>query len=240
MNRTRNRFRWGLLAVSAIVLLLSACAGLPAITATSKDHAQQATERCAKPFLDRPYRLVHAMEVGVAGEPQGKFMGITLFDPRSRDLHCALLSLEGFVLFEAFWNTDGLRVLRAVPPFDKPRFAENTLKDIRFMFIAPEGALKQSGTREDGATVCRYGSAEGGAVDVAVYRDDSWEITTYGPDQKPQRRARARAVRNGIPDLIEMTGYAVLNYSLGLSLISAEPASAEDVSGGTRGQGSKK
>jgi len=212
----------------ALAVLLSACGRLPVIPPSDTTGAQDNVRRCEQPFLNRPYRLIHSLEATVAGRTPETLLGITLFDPRARRTHSALLTLEGFVLFEAGGGKE-VHVERAVPPFDTPRFADNMMEDIRLIFLAPEGRLLETGTLEDGAAVCRYDDRQGGIIDVVARRGDGWEITAYGANHKTRRKVRASAVQSGMPGVVELTGYTAVDYSLRLTLISAEPISAGDL-----------
>ena len=121
-------------------LLLASCQTLPAINsilpqAGSKDSV------CPSPFLKESYRLVHAVEVRMAGDTGGAIIGITVADPATRFVSCAIMTAEGMVLFEAE-ATPLLKVIRALPPFDSKNFAENMINDIKLIFFAPEGNIR--------------------------------------------------------------------------------------------------
>jgi hypothetical protein len=216
-------------AVSAIMTaLLASCAGLPAITPLDPVGTREVVARCRTPFADGPYRVVHAMEAQIGGRQAGTLLGVTLFDPSAETLHGAILTLEGFVLFDASYDK-GLRVNRASPPFDAPNFGGNMMEDIRLLFLAPKGRLLAVGHLADGAGICRY-EAEGGRVlDVTVRRDDTWEIGVYGQDYEKLRQVRALSVRNRIPETVELTGFQSVGYTLRMTLISAEAVEPEAV-----------
>jgi hypothetical protein len=82
---------------------------------------------------------------------------------------------------------------------------------------------------EDGSAICRYDGNQDKIVDVIVHRDETWEIETYRNPYERQRKISALAVRNGIPETLELTGFESGNYSLRLKLISAEPVFPEEI-----------
>ena len=216
-------------AVSAIMtVLLASCAGLPSIVPLDPAGTREVAARCRTPFADGPYRVVHAMEAQIGGRQAGTLLGVTLFDPSAETLHGAILTLEGFVLFDARYDK-GLLVNRAVPPFDAPHFGGNMMEDIRLLFLAPNGRLLAAGRLADGAGICRYEAAGGAVVDVIVYLDSTWAILMYGADDEKLRQVRALSVRNRIPETVELTGFQSVGYTLRMTLISAEAVGPEAV-----------
>lgn len=217
-------------ALAALILLtavLASCGTLPVIRPLDAAGTQAAAERCRRPFLEAPHRFVHAVEAGSAERTVGTLLGVTLIDPPSGIARSAILTLEGFVLFDARYD-GGVEVRRAVPPFDDPLFAENMMNDIRFIFLAPRGRLIQAGAMENGAA-CRYEDPRGQAVDVMVRPDDDWEITAWGRHNEPLRRAAASFVKDGIPEAVTLTGFHTVNYRLRMTLIRAERVTSGDV-----------
>ena len=213
-----------LLMVMTAVLLAS-CTTLPSITLPDQASLPDTVHRCGRPFLHVPYRFVHAIEFTVPGGGMGTVVGVTMFDPASEVIRSAIMTIEGFVLFDARYE-EGVRVNRAVPPFDKEQFANYMMEDIRLMFLAPRGRLAHAGLLADGSSVCRY-EGEGMVVDVIVHEDDAWEIATYAGGQKPLRKVRASSVRDGIPEMLELSAFGFREYSLRLKLISAEAVSPD-------------
>ena len=210
-------------------VFLVSCTTFPLIKQIDPAATQRCIEQCRRPFLDTPHRFVHAMEAGLPNGISASLLGITLFDPRSGNIHSALLTLEGFVLLDARYEKGDVQVSRAVPPFDGPHFARNLLDDVRLMFLAPQGPLLKAGLREDGAAMCRYEGEKGRTIDVAVRENEEWEIVTYGEHEETLRRVTAATVKNGIPEKMALTGFFNMSYALGLTLISAEPVTAETV-----------
>jgi len=215
-----------LVFIGILSIFLVSCSLLPVIK-PGAPAAPDALQRCRQPFLDRPYRFVHAIEAALSGGGLGTVIGVTVFDPASETIHSAIMTIEGFVLFNARYEKE-VHVHRAVPPFDGEHFAANMMGDIRLMFLAPHERFSKAGRLEDGSTICRY-EGEDRIVDVVVHQDDTWEIGTYANRQERLRKIRALAIRDRIPETLELTGFGFREYTLRLKLISAEPVPPEAV-----------
>lgn len=216
--------KWLLILMSTASLI--SCALLPAIKPA--EQAAETVRRCRQPFLDTSHRFVHAIEASLPGGGTGTVLGITVFDPASRSIRSAVVTIEGFVLFDARYDKE-LHVYRALPPFNAERFAEYMMEDIRLIFLSPEERLSDAGALEDGSTICRYGGNQDKIVDVIVHRDDTWEIGTYRNRFERLRKIRAYSIQDGIPEILELTAFESGHYSLSLRLISAETVSPEEI-----------
>ena len=207
-------------------LALIACSALPAIHTPDPSAAAEIIRLCTQhPFLARPYRLLHSIETVVGGQT-GTVLGISLIDPQTRTIHSAILTLEGFVLFEARYEkkTD---VIRAVPSFTSAAFADSMMQDIRLVFLPPEGSLLKAGRLDDESAICRYSGDRSATRDIIVGPDGSWQIIVYDDNLQPIRKVRAGALRNGIPGILELSGFSTMDYSLKMTLLDAEPVSAD-------------
>jgi hypothetical protein len=214
------------LSAGMVPVLLLACGSLPVIHSSTPGSTEEAVRRCRHPFLEVPYRFVHAIEARVAGRPPGTVLGITVIDPPAQTVHCVMLTLEGFVLFEARYD-NGVQVMRAVPPFDSIHFGRNMMEDVRLTFLVPEGRLAAADLDEGGSAVCRYDGRSGKTTDVVVHADNTWEIKTYDEHHQPLRSVVASLLKDGVPELLDLTGSSMVNYTLHLRLLSAEPATLE-------------
>lgn len=213
-------------ALMMMASFLFSCSRLPVIKPAEPSAATALIEQCRRPYPSVPYRFVHAIEVILPGGSSGTMMGATLIDPKAAAVHSVIMTLEGFVVFDGAYDKD-VHVDRAVPPFDKPHFAKNMLKDVRLMYLAPEGRPVKVGFLEDGAVICRYTGNDNHIVDVIVHRDGSWEIDTYSESEEIRRRIRLGSVRNGISETVELNGYEAWGYTLRMRLISADPVVQE-------------
>jgi hypothetical protein len=216
--------RWLLILMSTAFLV--SCALLPAIKPA--EQAAETARRCRRPFPDTPHRFVHAIESSLPGGGTGTVLGITILDPESRSIRSAVVTIEGLVLFDAR-SDKGMHVYRALPPFNAEHLAEYMMEDISLIFLSPEERLSDTGTLEDGSTICRYGGNRDKIVDVIVHRDDTWEIDTYRNRFERLRRIKASSLQDGIPGILELTAFESGHYSLSLRLISAEAVTPEEI-----------
>jgi hypothetical protein len=202
-------------------LLLTSCQTLPAINSIAPFPGSQDAV-CPSPFLKESYRLVHAIEVRMAGDTAGAIIGITVADPATRFVSCAIMSAEGMVLFEAE-ATPLLKVIRALPPFDSKNFAENMINDIKLIFLAPEGNMRAKGILADGANICRWQEKSGDWIDVIARLPEGIEINRYSAYGGWKRRIKLIRTAENVYQRIELMAKEAFNYSLNMTLIEAEP-----------------
>jgi hypothetical protein len=207
------------------VLLLVSCRTLPAINSISPQLGSKVSV-CPSPFLKEPYRLVHAIEVRMAGKTQGGIIGVTLIDPSTRFVSCAIMTAEGMVLFEA-QAAPVLKVIRALPPFDSADFAKNMFEDIKLIFLAPEGTITRKGILSDGADICRWQAKSGDLIDIIASLPEGIEINRYSTCGGLKRRVKLKHNAENFYQGIELTAKDTVNYSLVMTLIEAERTESE-------------
>jgi len=213
------------LLILILIFFFISCSGLPVIKPVNQAALPDITQRCHQPFVDIPYRFVHAIEVTFPGGGAGTVVGVSVIDPQSKTIHSVIMTIEGFVLFDAQYEKE-VHVNRAVPPFNASHFAEHLMDDVRLILLAPKGGLSSAGVLKDGSTICRYDRDKEQIIDVIMHQDNSWEIGVYSNSYETIRRVNASSVKDRIPALIKLTAFDAWDYSLLLSLISAEPVSA--------------
>lgn len=201
-------------------LLLVSCAALPAIRPVT-DLAEK-NIICPSPFLTGKIRLIHAIEVRAAGQAQTVMIGVTMMDPVTRTISCALMSAEGVALFEAVSGPDGLKVSRALPPFDAADFAQKMMDDIDLIFLAPRGALTEKGIFATGETVCRRHKEPGGWIDVWQGHDGTIHICRYSEGGRLQRRVTLAGKLANPYSIIDLQASERVDYSLMMTLIESE------------------
>lgn len=213
-----------------VSLLLSACGGAqtpPQLTPLRSTPA--APLSCADFFPQGDWQYLHAIHFRLASGGSGSALGVVVLT--SRDIRCALTTVEGLTLFEARTRDSGqAEILRALPPFDQQHFADNLIKDIRTLFIPPLGLVRQ-GQLADKARVCRYETADGETADLMETKDGCWRLQTYNPDPLNNRSVRAYSCeytsQSGLmPSQLELTAPGRNGYSVHLRLISAQRLSA--------------
>lgn len=221
-----------LILLSVLLICLTACATgkqlrLPELTATAQVPAAQG---CAAIFPQGRWQFVHAIDFSMPDGAGGTVIGVTSL--AGDEIACALMTIEGFTLFEAVYQPgSGLKVQRAVPPFDKPAFAEGLLTDVRAIFLAPAATEVRYGWLADQSPVCRYTAGDGQITDLLPTTDDAWQIRTYTSKLVLDRVIIGRACQKRgnslIPEAIELSGFSPSDYTLQMTLIQADNLNQE-------------
>jgi hypothetical protein len=212
-----------LFAMAAVLLVLS-CARLPKIMPVTGAVPSGPAEGCSRIFPAGEWQLLHSIEADLPGGRRTVMMGLTVLSSRLRSNRSVIMSLEGFVVFDAEVN-QGLKVHRALPPFDSPDFAEGLMEDIRLIFFQPEGPA-ECGKLTDGSTVCRYKNPDGGVVDIVLRYTGTCESLRYDREQHLIRIVRVPAdarTGDGMPQSIELTARGEQSYKLVMTLLEAVP-----------------
>jgi hypothetical protein len=210
------------LSLLIIIFFLCSCQTLPIINSPFSD-IEDKSFTCPYPFLKEKYRLVHTMEAQMAGDIRSAIIGVTVVDPFTRAVSCAIITAEGMVLFEAESNPKELKVKRALPPFDSRDFANNMIDDIKLIFLEPEGKIQTRGYLPDGDTVCRYTEKNGDWIDVTKDKVDGMQIKRYSSSGALKRHIRFYKTAKNIYQRIELRAYEIFDYSLLMNLIEAQP-----------------
>lgn len=188
--------------------------------------AEAGEERgCAAVFPQGRWEFVHTIEFSMADGSGATVLGVTSL--AGDEIACALMTVEGFTLFEAVYREKGgLEVRRAVPPFDKPAFAAGLMEDVRTIFRAPSPAKVQYGSVAGNIPTCRYTGGDGRITDILPAMAGCWQIRTYGADQALSRSVAGRSCRKEgeslIPEYLELKGFGPSNYTLKMTLIHVE------------------
>jgi hypothetical protein len=206
-----------------ITIFLASCQSLPVIHAPAPP-ADGKISACPSPFLKERYRLIHAIEIRMAGDTQAAIIGVTLADPSTRSLSCAIMTAEGIVLFEAGEDAGLLKVNRALPPFDSADFAQKMINDIKLIFFAPAGKIVEKGYLPGGAAVCRWREKNGSWIDVLSNQPKGIEIKRYSSCGSLKRHVKFEKTDENIYQNIELIANELYSYSLFMTLIEAQPA----------------
>ena len=190
---------------------------LPDITRVDKP-----AQHCLDYFPAGAWQFVHAITFHLAAGGEGTAVGVVVLD--SKEIRCALMTVEGLTLFEAR-STEGkpVQISRAVPPFDKEEFAAGLMDDVRTIFQKPLGKA-EVGRLADGSRVCRS-TAAGQVTDILPQEGGCWTMHTYS-EGIGVRIIRARSCktvdRAVIPKDIDLVSSGQAGYTLNMHLISAE------------------
>jgi len=209
-----------------LIIFLFSCQTLPLINSPVSPVDEKALT-CPSPFLKEKYRLVHAIETRVTGDTQSAIIGVTMADPSTRFISCAIMTAEGMVLFEAESGPGTLKITRALSPFDSADFAKNMIEDIKLIFFTPEGKIQKKGNLPDGAAICRYLEGNGDWIDVITDKSEGTAIKRYSSAGILKRQVKFNKTTGNIYQSIELQANEVLNYSLLMTLIEAQPVESE-------------
>ena len=204
------------------IFFLASCSTMPTINPPMLAAAQK-NLTCPSPFLKKKYQLIHAIEIQTAGSVQGSIIGITVADPSTRFVSCAIMTAEGMVLLEAETNEDKLNIHRALPPFDSGDFAQNMIYDIKLIYFAPQGLIQSKGNLDDGSTACRWQVQNGDFIDVIANKQGSTEIKKYSERGSLKRHIKLKETSGNAYSSIELQGSEIVDYTLLMTLIDAQP-----------------
>jgi len=207
------------------VCLLPACSGLPVLQPAPDIGAPVAADACRAVFPTGKWQFVHTIDALLPDGSERQMMGVTVADAPGRTLACALLTVEGFVLFRARMDP-AVRVERAVPPFDKKGFADGLLNDLRLLFLPPAAAETRIGRLVGGGfpekpEACRYIEKEGAVTDVIP--GSRWRVYRYSPHGYLVRTVTAEAAggREGFPGRLTLQAPGLAGYTLVMTLVEA-------------------
>lgn len=217
-----NAIRYRLVSVLLTVLAAGACAAPHALRPLDPGLMSAVGAGCQRPFLRVTHRLVHALEAELPDGRKEAGIGVLLADPRKRAFRTMLMTVEGWVLFD-IEKGDTLTVRRAVPPFDSSGFARRMAEDIALAFFPPVATSLALGRGEDGASVCRFDSADMTRVDVLDRGGGAMEVRLYGDGQDLRKRVVISSFnRDGLAERIEIRSGVWPSYTLRLRLIEGE------------------
>ena len=215
--------------VGAIILMLSllaACSRLPALITDPARDASPPSQTCRAAFPEGDWQLQHVIKATVRGRKMGRLIGAVVLSGQSRSIECALMTIEGLVLFSARYDGK-LIVDRAVKPFDRPGFAQGLMDDLMLMFMHPKG-LRQVGRSAEGKLICRHWYPEDHVTDIMIDGPNSWLINKYSSQGKLVRTVTAGRENNdhadersGIAQHMTMENRSGSEYRLELRLIEA-------------------
>ncbi len=215
------------ICLSTVLFLLVACAAekqysLPNLSDT---HVVQEDHACTTVFPRGRWHFVHSIDFTMRDGSGSTVIGVTTLFGNS--FECALITVEGFTLFEAvFHGGKSIEVRRAVPPFDNIGFAEGMVHDIRAIFLPPQSVKVQYGKVAGAGAACRHIDVNGRVVDILPAKDNCWQIKGYAPDLILDRSIVGRSCKKKgftlIPEHLELKSYGHSGYTLKMTLISAD------------------
>ncbi|BBO75356.1 hypothetical protein DSCW_27730 [Desulfosarcina widdelii] len=201
-------------------LLLAACASMQAMQPLDADRETVCAGNCRSHFPEGGWQMVHTISANIQGGRQATFTGVVILSPEDDSIRCAVMTLEGFVLFEAV-DYGRVTVKRAFGPFDDENFAKGVMDDIRFLFVEPEGETT-CGIFEDGSRGCRYRAERNRTVDLMEGPDGGWRMRQYDSRGYPMRTMTADAPNaDGFSRKIVLQALGSHGYRLTMTLVEA-------------------
>lgn len=218
-----------ILLLLSIWSLIASCSSLPQVYPAGDEADPQAQGVCRGFFPEGDWQLLHSIEATLPGGKKGFLMGLTVISSTNRTARCVIMTLEGFVVFDALYDQE-ISIIRAIAPFDSKDFADGMMADIDLIFFRPSGPFVTSGFLKNGAAVCRYQKPDGRKVDIISGNDHNWEIRLYLPDNRLVRTVKSISAakhdsdgRQGIADKIELKAHGSPGYALVMELVEAVP-----------------
>lgn len=217
-------------AVSIVLILMTACAAAPDFEPAEPDRAAAIVKSCLAVFPARKWRFVHSIEVTLPGRQKNFLIGVTVISPEIAQIQSVIMTIEGLVLFDARYRPDNFTINRAIPPFDAKAFAQGLLEDVKLLFLAPAGHSIEAGAWRDGTPVCRYRGQDGSIVDISPMQHNTWTIHKYAKNARLSRSVDAHTCQKvnlqfqqSIPCQMKLTAHGRSGYTLYMKLLEAEP-----------------
>lgn len=204
--------------------LFLSCAHLPVIHPPALDTAGAVQRQCRTVYTEGAWQLLHTIEAKPPGAPLQTLMGLSQISSVERTAHCVLMTIEGLVLFEANYDGD-ITLQRALPPFDRPGFAEGLIEDLLLIYFIPDWPLTHTGYLENGISVCRYQAPGEGTQDILLFKKKGWQINRYNAQNKLIREVipdtEAGLSPQGFPAKVTLKAPGMMGYRLNLTLVEA-------------------
>jgi hypothetical protein len=207
----------------------AACARTPASTIVSGEGISP--DDCATGFPPGRWQVTHSLVVTAPFGNTAQLIGVSVVDAKARRFDCALMTIEGLILFSGRY--DGHAVVdRALPPMDRRGFAEGLMSDLKLIFFPPSAPLLGAVRTTDGNRICRYGRPGGPRTDLKL-TTDGWELLSYGEGSRLERTLRA--VYQPMPpppggrfaDHVILEAHGAGGYTIDLVLLEAVPLPPE-------------
>lgn len=211
-----------LIFLLATLVLLSGCVSGPSplLIPGSMDEEPG----CVLLYPDAEWECVHSIEAVIRKGVSTTFLGVTRGDPGSRNLRSALLTPEGFVLFEAELRSGVIAVARAFPPFDDPAFATGMMEDVSRLFFPPLGKPLHWGKKPDGTAVCIWEGVDGSRTEAYLFGEAGGKILVHDAEGDRTREVvfKGPFIR-GFASSVEIRAFKPSSYRLDMTLL--RPAS---------------
>ena len=207
-------------------LLLVSCATLPKIYQIQQPVKNSFKKNSSSLFPKGNFQFVHTIEAVMQGGYKGTFMGVCDISSLTGSIRCIIMTIEGFVLFDAQLFNDKLTIKRGIKPFDSKAFALGLMRDIQFIFFKPIGKLLKTGISENNLPVYRYKS-DTKFTDIIIFNSQSYKTTEYNKNYNLLRSVKIEGTKNEkydfiVPNKIKLKIHTTPKYTLDMNLIQME------------------
>ena len=217
-----------------VVGLVLSCASLPPLLPAGRPMTVETNQTCQGLYPHGEWQLYHTIEAKLPGRQSGFLMGLTVLSSRERSAQCVIMTLEGFVVFDALYDGQ-VTIKRAVAPFDNHAFAQGVMADIQLIFFKPLADEISGGVLSDNVPVCRHLLPDGNVIDLVNPENNHWETRLYRSNHRVMRIVQSMIKDKppgenltGIANKIELTALGTPGYKLTLDLVEAIPLKPED------------
>jgi len=212
--------------LAGLLMFIASCSLHPAVTIPDLVSTFDEPVHCESIYPQGKWQFVHSLTFSMADGKKGTVLGVSVLD--GPIIKSALMTVEGFVLFEATFDGQ-IEVNRAVPPFDNEQFARGLMRDLQLIFFRPQSNKVQYGRLDNGSSICRYQEPSGQITDIVLFADQGWEINQYGADQRRTRAIKASPQMAGDrsgdwlpPRRLELYANDTAEYTIMMDLVSSE------------------
>jgi len=216
-----------LTALFLLLVLTTGCARLPEILPVSVPDAGGTADPFLGVYPSGRWQLYHTIDARVPGGGTRHLTGVSVISSETGRIQCALMTLEGLVLFSGGYMEGDLTVDRAVSPFDRSGFAQGLMADLRLLFFRSGTRAIETGILADGSRVKRYQSDDGDTTDLIVREDGTWTIHRYTGTKLEcaieARDVRASETTDGetFAQTLTLNRPGLLGYTLEMHLVEA-------------------
>ena len=211
-------------------ILSISCSSAQRISPVESLKLAEIQKECNRVFPTGKWVFIHSIEASLPGGKKAFMLGVSQVCPEKKKIHCIMMTIEGFVVFDALY--DGKIVInRGIVPFASENFAKGIMSDLQLIFFQPKGQHIETGVSDAGEWICRYQNKKWTTVDVLIHLDDKWTIRQYHRHQLRRtikaylKKDSVLLYKNRIPERLELTAHGVSGYSLKLKLVEAVPLS---------------
>ena len=151
-------------------------------------------------------------------------LGVTKGEPSERRLQSLLLTPEGFILFDAELQENGIVVKKAVAPFDSPAFARGLMEDVALLFLPPQIKPRTWGKESDGTMICKWEDPDESHTEITGSMESGWRILRRDKQGEVIKEVVLNGpFVNGLASRMELRAFKPTPYRLRMTLLQTFP-----------------